>query len=211
MTFRERVEMNPVGWLVGVGAACFFAGLVVMGTIIQVIISDRGPRDKNIAQNPIEPSRAPTFQLPVIPIEAKNPSPIRSATPTESGNMELTIQQFVRRYWELDGRFAEQEAFLKRADRKRVRWKAIFTSPASFGDSVTAYFDVPSESPDQAPLSRGPLRWANFPASFHDRVYALKRGDTIEISGILETSTTNVVIRADDFEIVTAPNSTPTP
>src|SRR5260370_1205414 len=123
MALGERIEAHPVLSVVSAAGAGFVAGLLVMGTIMQAIISERAPRDRNVAQNLTEPSRAPLFQLPFGPTETKNPSPIASATPPESGNMEMTIQQFVRRYLELDGRYAEQDAFLKRADWKRVRWK----------------------------------------------------------------------------------------
>jgi len=103
----------------------------------------------------------------------------------DSSNIEMTSQQFVRRHVELDGRFAEQEVFIKRADRKRVRWKVIFTFPASREDEITAYFDVPAESSNEKPLFGSLVRWANFPANFRDRLYSLKRGDLIEVTGIL--------------------------
>ena len=211
MTFRERVDANPVGWLVSVGAACFVAGVLVAAAIIQARNSVQGPHD--VTKNPTEPSRAPIFQVPVGPTETKTPPPIASATPADSGNIEMTIQQFTRRFLELDGRYAEQENFLKRADRKRVRWQVIFISPLSLENVVTAYFDVPAERLDEGPLRTTPVRWASFPANFHDRLYSLKRGDLIEISGVLKNFGTYVTIQADDFEIVppAAPALTPTP
>jgi len=211
VTFRDRVEANPVGWLVGVGAACFVTGLFVMLGVMQIIISDRGPRDRNIAKNATEPSRTPIFQAPLGPTETKNPSPIASATPAESGSMEMTIQQFTRRYLELDGRYAEQEAFLKRADWKRIRWKVIFLYPTSGDDEVTLQFDVPAESHNEKPLIGSPVHWANFPLNFRDRLYSLKRGDLVEISGVLKLAANTLVIQGDDFDVVTESTLTPTP
>src|SRR6266478_7792979 len=180
MTFRERVEASPVVWLIGVGSGGFVAGLLVMAAIMQAIISERGPRDRSVAKNAAEPSRAPIIQPLDEPKETKKPL-IGSETPADSGNMEMTIQQFTRRYLELDGRYAEQEVFLKRADRKRVRWKVVFVYPVSHGDRLTVYFDVPAESHNEKPLiGSPPVNWANFPLNFRDRVYSLKRGDTIE-------------------------------
>src|SRR5581483_6359153 len=204
MTFRERVEAHPVGWSFVVGAGSFLAGVFVTLGFMQLIISDRGPRDRSFVQNPTEPTRAPLFQLP-------------GATETKSlppnGNMEMTSYQFVRRYLELDGRFAEQEAFIKHANGKRVRWKVMFTFPASNReDEITLYFDVPAVSSNERPLFGSPVRWATFPASFRDRLYSLKRGDIIEIAGILRMlSSTQLQIQADDFDIVSTPSPTTTP
>jgi len=179
--------------------------------IVFAVSKNRGPRDRSVIRNPIEPSPTPVFQFPVGPTETKNPSPIASATRADSGNMEMTIQQFTRRYLELDGRYAEQEAFLKRADRKRVRWKVIFLYPTSQNDEVTLQFDVPAESHNEKPLIRSPVRWANFPLNFRDRLYSLKRGDLVEISGVLKLVANTLVIQGDDFDVVTAPTLTPAP
>jgi hypothetical protein len=169
VTFRERFETSPVGW----SAVCFIAGVGVTLAFVGVINSYRGQRDKPVAENTTEPSRAPTF--PPAPAATKDTS-IRSEKAGDSGNMEMTIQQFTRRYLDLDGRYAEQEAFLKRADRKRVRWKVMFAFPVSHGDSLTVYFDVPAESHNEKPMIGSPVRWADFPINFRDRVYSLKRG-----------------------------------
>jgi len=135
-----------------------------------------------------------------------------SATPAETASMEMTIQQFIHRYMALDGRFAEQEAFIKRADRKRVRWQVIFNQPATVGNTVAAYFDAPAESPSAAPMTRGVVGWAIFPVSFRERLYSLNRGDRIEITGILRTIGNNQLqIEADDFDIVSTPTPTPSP
>ena len=184
---------------------------------MQIVISDRGPRGGNVVPNPSEPSHpvaqsltepspAPTFQLPV-----GTTPPITSATPAESGNMEMTIQQFTRRYLELDGRYAEQKAFLKRADRKRVQWKVIFTSPLTHFADIVVYLDVPAELPNEKPFVGGPVRWASFPLNLRDRIYSLKRGDTIEISGVLRTFERSAFIEGDDFSVVATPALTPTP
>jgi hypothetical protein len=126
--------------------------------------------------------------------------------------MEMTIQQFIRRYMALDGRYSEQEAFIKRADRKRVRWQVVFARPASIGDTVTAYFDVRAESPNAMPLDRGPVGWATFPMNFHDRLYSLKRGDLVEITGVLRMLSNYLLeIQADDFDIISTPTPTPNP
>ena len=125
--------------------------------------------------------------------------------------MEMTSQQFVRRYLQLDGRYAEQEAFVKRADGKRVRWKVIFTFPKSVNDTVVVYFDVPEELDNEKPLIGSPVRWAILPPNFHDRVYSLKRGDLIEISGVLKLSGDTLALQGDDFDVVTTPTVTPTP
>lgn len=122
----------------------------------------------------------------------------------------MTIQQFTRRYLELDGRYAEQEAFLKQADRKRVRWEVSFLFPTPTNDGVTLQFDVPAELPHEKPLIGSPVSWANFPLSFRDRVYSLRRGDLVEISGVLKFSENTLAIQADDFDVVTAPTPTPT-
>ena len=200
MTFRERVEAQPVGWLVGVGAASFLAGVFVTLGAMQVIISDRGPR---IVKDATEPSRAPTSQ----------PSPgSTAAKPADSGNMEMTSQQFIRRYMTLDGRFSEQEAFIKRADGKRVRWQVVFTHPTTVGNTVGAYFDVRPESPNAPALDRSPVGWALFPISFRDRLYSLKRGDVIEITGVLRIfSNDRLQIDGDDFDIVSTPTPTSSP
>jgi len=137
--------------------------------------------------------------------------PNASATPAESGLMEMTIQQFTRRYLELDGRYAEQEAFLKHADRKRVRWKVMFLFPTSDSDKVTLQFDVPAELPHKKPLIGSPVRWAYFPLSFRDRLYSLRRGDLVEISGVLNLVKNTLMIQGDDFNVVTESTLTPTP
>jgi len=153
-------------------------------------------------------------QLPISPAQTMNLS-IGSATatrPAETGNIEMTIQQFVRRYLELDGRYAEQKAYLSRANRKRVRWRVLFMFPASNFTGVTAYFDVPAESRSEPMLHGSPVRWANFPQNFRDRLYSLKPGDLIEITGVLHAVNRNTVtIDADDFDVVTMPTPTPAP
>jgi hypothetical protein len=125
--------------------------------------------------------------------------------------MEMTIQQFVRRFKELDGRYAEQEAFLKRADRKRVRWKVTFTFPLTHFTDIVVYFNVPAESPNEGTLVGTPISWANFPLSFRDRIYSLKSGDIIEISGVLRVFERTAAIDADDFDVVATPGLAPTP
>jgi hypothetical protein len=208
MALRERIEANPVVSVVSAAGAGFVAGMLVMLGVMQVIISDRGPRDRTVVQNPIpEATRAPLIQLPGAR-ETKNPPPI--------GKMEMTSSEFVRRYGDLDGRFAEQEAFIKRADGKRARCKVIFTSPASSSredvSEIAAYFDVPSESSNERPLFGSPVRWAVFPDNFRDRLYSLKRGDLIEISGILRRIGGNQLqVQADDFDIILTPTPTTTP
>jgi hypothetical protein len=220
VTFRERVEASPVGWLIGVGSAGFVAGLLVMLGVIQIIIADRGPRDRQAEKTTPQPTRAPTLQLPVgptatpatfqLPVAAATASP--TVTPADSGSMEMTIQQFTRKYLELDGRYAEQEAYLKRADRKRVRWRVLFMFPKSNFTGVVAYFDVPAESRGEPLLNGSPLRWANFPQNFRDRLYSLKRGDLIEITGVLHVADRNTVtIEADDFDVVIMPTPTRAP
>jgi len=164
------------------------------------------------AQQLSSPAAPSVFPSPSPrPAETKNPMPIASATPAESGLMEMTIQQFTRRYLKLDGRYAEQEAFLKKADRKRVRWKVSFLFPTSHNHEVVLQFDVPAESPHEKPLFGSPVRWADFPLSFRDRLYSLRRGDLVEISGVLKFLENTLVIQGDDFDLVTTPTLTPTP
>ena len=99
----------------------------------------------------------------------------------------MTIQQFTRRYLELGGRYGEQEAFLKQADRETRSMEGELLFPASHTNEVVLRFDVPAESPDQKPLIGSPVHWANFPLSFRDRLFSLKdRGDLVEMSGIPE-------------------------
>lgn len=206
-SFRD----NPVVWLIGVGGVAFVAGMTVMGIIMGAIMSQRGQADRNPGNNTPEPTHTPILQLPLPTVEPNKLSIASpSATPAESGKMEMTPEEFTRRYLELHGRFAEQEAFLKRADRKRVRWKVLFLYPASSLAGLTAYFDVPSESGNERPLI-SPARWAHFPRDFHDRLYSLKRGDLIEVTGVLHAVDRNTVtIEADDFDVVTpSPTSTP--
>jgi len=125
--------------------------------------------------------------------------------------MKMTIQQFTRRYLELDGRYAEQEAFLKRADRKRVRWKVIFLFPTSYSDRAVLQFDVPAKLPHKKPLTGSPIFWADFPPNFRDRLYSLRRGDLVEISGVLKLVENTLVIQGNDFDVVTESTLTPTP
>ena len=207
MTFRDQVESHPVGWLVGVGAASFVTGVFLTLGFMQVIIADRGPRDTRIGGKSVaEPTRAMSNL-----VTRATPASVIPEKLGDNGNLDMTIQQFGRAYAALDGRYSEQEAFIKRADRKRVRWRVVFARPATFGDDVTVYFDVPKDSADVSPPERPPVGWATFPISFHDRLYALKRGDLIEITGVLHMRNPyELEFRADDFDLVSVFSPTPT-
>jgi len=212
----ERRHKQVIVWMI------ISAAVAVVGVLVTILTlyrpssppSPSPPSTLNTLAAQRLSSPATPFVFPSAsprPAETKNPSPIASATPAESGLMEMTIQQFTRRYLELDGRYAEQEAFLKRADRKRVRWKVSFLFPTSHNHEVVLQFDVPAESHHEKPLIGSPVHWANFPLSFRDRLYSLRRGDLVEISGVLRFVENTLVIAGDDFDVVTAPTLTPTP
>ena len=84
-----------------------------------------------------------------------------------------------------------------------------YTAPLSHNDSVTVYFDAPGESPNEKPLIGSPVRWATFPISFRDRVYSLKHGDLIEITGVLKLFENTLAIQGDDLDVITTPTITP--
>ena len=75
MALRERIESNPVLSVVSAAGAGFVAGMLVMLGIIQVIISDRGPRDRSVVQHPTEATHAPKRRIGMTGQSVKLPNP----------------------------------------------------------------------------------------------------------------------------------------
>lgn len=204
MTFRERVDASPVGWLIGVGAVAFVTGILVTLGIMQVLISDRGPRESRD-----DASTSPTIKLQTFPTVV----PAVSITSSPSAeDLGMTAQEFAREFEKLQERFAEKEAFIARMHEKRVRWILQFRSPISSEKDVAVYFEVQSDDPGKS-YYWFPVKWANFPLRLRDRIYALQPGDLIEVEGILTKSlglsNTSLIMNAENFVLIA--KATPTP
>lgn len=92
----------------------------------------------------------------------------------------MSIQDFCRRFTELDGRFAEQEAYIAEANGKRIRWQVLFSRPLSDEQSVTVSFNVPAARPGDR-FYNVPVLWASFPSALRARIYGFRRDDVVEI------------------------------
>ena len=153
-----------------------------------------------------QPLGSPSVQLQVAPTATSHAPAITSVNPAAQTQIGMSVQEFSRKYAALEGRFTEQETFVKEVVGKRVNWLFAFRSPATDGHNVMVMFDIPSEDgklgSDPA-LKMSPVRWAIFPLSLHDRIYGLRPRDLITITGtVREINAAGIFLDATDFQLL---------
>jgi hypothetical protein len=162
--------------------------------------------DRATGQETPQPLGSPSVQLQVAP-PATSPAPaITQVDAAAQTQIEMSVQEFSRKYAELEGRFTERETLLKEVIGKRVNWLFAFRSPATQDNKVVVQFDIPSEDGKLASdpaLRLSPVRWALFPLSLHDRIYGLRPGDLITITGtVRELNAAGVFLDATNFQLL---------
>src|SRR5438132_4293233 len=135
-TIKERLE-NNILWVVLV--ACAATAVVTAGvtwTIANILLQRPATADKypNIALSTPTPLFSPLPSPSVAPPVASTPVPslfaaqstiVAQNTPTPSVTASVvngSLEQWNEDYHALDGHFAEREAYIRRADGKRVHW-----------------------------------------------------------------------------------------
>lgn len=128
-------------------------------------------REKRLAK--IEEQRA----------KAATPHPAsvtKTLTPNEAGL--VSIEALAKRIADLDGRFAERDVFLQSAIGKRVQWKGRVIEVSTLGEGVILQIASLDRTNFQARFT------ASFPAKFRDRLFALRKEDSVAIDGTIRSS-----------------------
>jgi hypothetical protein len=120
--------------------------------------------DRATDQETPQPLGGPSVQLQVTPTATSRSLAITHVDLAAQTQIEMSVQEFSRRYAALDGRFTERETFVKEVVGKRVSWLFAFRSPATDDNNVVVMFDIPSEDGKLGsdPALRRPLLGGRF-------------------------------------------------
>jgi hypothetical protein len=158
--------------------------------------------EQSTVQDRAQPFASPNIRQADTIVPSPGATAVKTRDVTEIG---MSVQEFSRKYASLEGRFAEREAFVRNAVGKRVKWGVAFQSPVTHEKIVQVHLSVPPNNgksdPDLA-VRQSPLRWAIFPLSFRDRIYGLRSGDLIIITGNIGESLGTIFIDGEDFHLL---------
>lgn len=119
------------------------------------------------------------------------------ARPENKGAVQtpLTLQDYFSSLDKLRDRFLEKEEFTRELQEKRVTWVGYVESVrGSHQASVTLVLAKARNSTN--------IAFVHFPEEFRTKLYALRRGDKVVISGIYRTGTPNIPdIEADSIRV----------
>jgi hypothetical protein len=140
----------------------------------------------------------PVVQQRALPLTA--PTSALTPNPEATGHSELgmTLEEFRSKYDSLDGRFAEQEAFVARCDNKCIHWIVKVNRLETSGEHVSLLFS--SKSMGQRTVAYV----AEFPAALKTRIYSLRANDLVAIEGVLRANSllNNLKVEATGYELV---------
>ena len=132
-----------------------------------------------------EPLRSHTTSTSPAPIEQLAVTRL-DATPEDVARMQASLQ----------GRFGELHAYESSLNRRYVVWPAKVHQVVHHNEAmpITVYFD---------PGAHSPMRWASFQRSLATRLFALHKGDIIEVSGVLSRAMPGQFkVDADEFRLL---------
>jgi cytoskeletal protein RodZ len=128
-------------------------------------------------------------------------SPVLSATPSDAGELGMTLEELNKKYEALNGRFGEQEALVTRLNHKRIKWVVEVLSVGKCHAGICVTFISTTGSQFR-------ITTAEFREEFQQRLYALRKGDRIILEGTLKADPYNSVwyVNSTAFELVPAPD-----
>lgn len=107
-----------------------------------------------------------------------------------------TFQEYIENYNNLNDRFREQENYVKKIDGKKLRWQGKVNSVSSAEDNIMVILHEIGESLGDSFL-------AKFEKQFETDLFALRKGDIIEVIGIADMSLASIpIIECESFKII---------
>jgi hypothetical protein len=109
-----------------------------------------------------------------------------------------SLEAFSTRLGVLEDRFAEREEFVKAAVGQRVTWSGRVSSVFTIAPEQNS-IALTIQSTNHTNLL--PSAAAIFRPSFRDRLFALRKGDLVTVSGVIKSASVNVLLDADTITL----------
>jgi hypothetical protein len=187
----------PLGLVIGISnwylartTEHYEALLAAKGTEMQTLLAAKDTEMQRIQNHVIE-ARTELKEGVSVGRPHSDPPPPRSS-PFSS------LDTFSVRLRALDDRFAEQEQFVKSAAGQRVTWSGSVVSVFTIlNEQQPVALMIQSTNQNIISGSAGVI----FPSSFRDRLFALRRGDLVTISGTIRSAIGAIQIDADTITL----------
>ncbi len=145
-------------------------------------------------QETVAPSAPASLVKPPRSVSSsKGRTPVEQIAVTK---LDATPEEVAHELASLHGRFAELHAYEQSLNRKHVVWPARVHQVVDNNEAMplTVFFD---------PRAVNPMRYASFQRSFATRLFALRPGDLIEVSGVLARAMPGQFkVDADNFRVL---------
>ncbi len=116
---------------------------------------------------------------------------VKELIPTEPTNAQIpSIEEYYRLYYSFDERFREQHNFVDKWNGKTVEWKGKVMSVSKIGNNNLSVhlFSLREDSNDSV--------IAKFDKTKEVDLYSLRKGDIIQVRGVLDLSVPNQALMA---------------